>query len=56
MSLSAPTKLFFLISLVFFVLGVLDQFGVFSIHSLISAYDYLIAWVVLAAGCIFKGI
>ncbi|MDF1754778.1 MAG: hypothetical protein P1U89_18475 [Verrucomicrobiales bacterium] len=55
MNLSAPTKLFFLISLVFFVLGVLDQFGVFS-APFVAAWDYLIAWVVLALGCLLKGI
>lgn len=55
MKLSAPTKLFFLISLVFFIIGALGTFGVWQVPY-IAKWDYFIAWLVLAAGCLFKGV
>ena len=55
MRLSPPTKVIFLVSLVFFVIGVLNHFGVYTVP-IVAAWAFLVAWVVLAAGCVLKGI
>jgi hypothetical protein len=54
MKLSAPTQLFFIISLVLFVLGAL---GFYVVPALLgyAAYLALAAYIVLALGCILKG-
>jgi len=56
MSLSAPTMLFFIISLVLAVVGVLVGLGI--IPSLpVSAFWIVVAgYAVLAVGCLFKGV
>lgn len=54
MNLSAPTKPFFLISLVLFVLGILGLFFVGALGEYASWF-LIIAWTLLAAGCVLKG-
>lgn len=56
MNLSAPTTLFFLISLVIAIVGVLAALGVVTFIPLAAAWILTIAYAVLAAGCIFKGV
>ena len=54
--LNAPTKNTFLISL---VLAVLAMLGVFVFIPLVSVYAFwiaIIAYIVLAAGCVLKGV
>ena len=56
MSLSAPTQVVFLISL---VLAVLAVAGIFISIPFVSAYSFwlaVVAYVVLAAGCLMKGV
>ena len=55
MKLSAPSQVMFLISLVLAVLGVI---GRATSAGMLSVYDFalvLIAFVVLAVGCLMKG-
>ncbi len=56
--LSAPTTLVFLISLVLAILGVLPLLGITIIPSLGISAAWLLAlgYIVLAAGCLFKGV
>ena len=56
MNLSAPTQLVFIISLVVAILGALAGFGVFSIIPIPSISLMGIAYVILAAGCLLKGL
>ena len=56
MNLSAPTQVVFLISLIIAVLAIV---GVFVAIPFISQYAFwvaVIAYVVLAAGCVMKGV
>lgn len=55
MKLSAPTQLFFIISLVLFVLALLGNFAVVAPLVTYAAYMFIAAYVVLALGCILKG-
>lgn len=56
MSLNAPTQLVFIISVVIALIGLLMGLGVLPFISFISAFWVMtIAFVVLAAACIFKG-
>ncbi len=54
MNLSAPTMMVFLISLVVAIVALLVNLGMFSI-GIGSFWIAAVAWVVLAAGCMFKG-
>lgn len=56
MKLSAPTMVFFLISVAITVLALLAQYAGISIIPLSNFHMMLVAWLVLAAGCVFKGI
>lgn len=56
MNLSAPTMVVFLISLVIAALGLLDGLGVLSIIPIQAFWMMTIGYIVLAAGCLFKGI
>lgn len=56
MNLSAPTMIVFVISLVIAVLGLLAGLGIFSIIPLSSFWIMTIAYVVLLAGTLFKGV
>ncbi len=55
MRLTPPSKLFFLISLTLFVIGALGVFGVVSVGFNLS-YTLMAAWIVLALGCLLKGV
>ena len=54
MRLTAPSKIFFLISLVLFVVGALGVFSIISFGYI--SYALIAAWVVLALGCILTGV
>jgi hypothetical protein len=56
MRFSAPTGLVFLIALIVAVVAVLEQMGTISFVPLASVWIMAIAYAVLAAGCIIKGI
>ena len=56
MKLSAPTMVMFVISLVLAVLGALAGFGIFSIIPIPAFSLMSLGYIVLAAGCLFKGI
>jgi len=56
MNLSAPTMIVFIISLVVAVLAALAAAGIFAIIPIASVWLMAIAYVVLAAGCLFKGV
>ncbi|MHA1524866.1 MAG: hypothetical protein ACTSY1_10750 [Alphaproteobacteria bacterium] len=55
MNLSAPTKPVFLVAVVLAILGVLAALGLFAIIPLASVWIVTIAFGVLAAGCLLKG-
>lgn len=55
MKLSAPTMIVFLISVVIAVLGLLGRYMGISMP-LENFHIMLVAWLVLAAGCVMKGI
>lgn len=55
MKLSAPTKPLFLVSLILFILALLGNFAVGAL----APYAFwlaLAAWIVIAIGCIMKGL
>lgn len=56
MNLSAPTTIVFLISVVIAIIGVLAGLGIFAIIPISAFWLVTIGYVVLAAGCLFKGI
>lgn len=56
MNLSAPTQIIFLISLAIAVLAILSALGIFSIIPIASVWLAVIAWGVLTAGTLLKGI
>ncbi|MEI5679277.1 hypothetical protein G6N74_00115 [Mesorhizobium sp. CGMCC 1.15528] len=56
MNLSAPTQIVFLISLVIAVIGVIAALGVLAFIPLASVWILTIAYIVLAAGCLLKGV
>lgn len=55
MNLSAPTMIVFLISLVVAVLGLLGYYAGIGMP-VGNFHIMLVAWLVLAAGCVMKGI
>lgn len=56
MNLSAPTTVVFIISLVVAILGLLAGLGILSIIPIPSFWMMTIAYVILALGCLLKGI
>lgn len=56
MNLSAPTMLVFLISLVVAILGLLVGLGILAMIPLSAFWIMAIAYVILAAACLLKGI
>lgn len=56
MNLSAPTMIVFVISLVIAVLGLLAGLGIFSIIPISSFWLMTIAYAVLLAGNLLKGV
>jgi hypothetical protein len=56
MKFSAPSVLVFLISLVIAVIAALTALGTVAFIPLASVWIMAIAYAVLAAGCLFKGV
>jgi hypothetical protein len=56
MKLSAPTMVVFLISVAIAVLGLLARYAGVTIIPLENFHLMLVAWLVLAAGCVLKGV
>ncbi len=56
MNLSAPTQIVFIISVIIAIIGLLMAFGVFSLGAISAFWVMTVAFVVLAAGCLLKGI
>ena len=56
MNLSAPTMVVFLISVVIAALGLLAKLSILSIIPVESFWLMTIGYIVLAAGCLFKGV
>jgi hypothetical protein len=56
MKFSAPSVLIFVISLVIAVIGALTALGTLALIPLASVWIMAIAYAVLAAGCLFKGV
>ena len=56
MKFSAPSVLIFLISLVIAVVAALEAMGTIAVIPLASVWIMGIAYAVLAAGCLFKGV
>ena len=57
MKLSAPTTLVFIISVVLAALGILPMLGIaLPSVGISTAWLLAIGYIVLAAGCLFKGI
>ena len=55
MNLSAPTQMIFIISLVVAVIGLLMAFGILAMISIASVWVMTLAYAILAAGCLMKG-
>ncbi|WP_404927480.1 hypothetical protein [Mesorhizobium sp. ORM16] len=55
MKLSAPTEIVFIISLVIALIGILPALGLLSFIPLASVWIVLIAYLVLAGGCLMRG-
>jgi uncharacterized membrane protein len=55
MNLSAPTQIVFIISVVVAIIGVLAALGVLAFIPLASVWIVLIAFIVLAGGCLMRG-
>ncbi len=56
MTLSRPTNLIFIISLVIAILAALAGLGKLSLIPLPSVWQMGIAYVLLAIGCLFRGV
>ena len=56
MNLSAPTNIVFIISAVIAILGILAGVGVLAVLPIAPFWLVTIGWVVLAAGCLLKGV
>ena len=55
MNLSAPTNIVFIIAAIIAVIAVLSAVGVIGFIPLASVWIMAVAFIVLAAGCLFKG-
>lgn len=55
MNVNAPSKITFIISLVLVILALLGGLGVVGVVAGYSFWLAVVAWVVLAAGCVMKG-
>ncbi|MCO5132952.1 MAG: hypothetical protein M9908_01110 [Phyllobacteriaceae bacterium] len=55
MSLSAPTTVVFIISVIIAIIGLLAGLAIIPGLPISAFWIMVIAWVVLAAGCLFKG-
>lgn len=55
MNLSAPTQIVFLISLVVAILGILAGMGILVFLPISAFWLVTVGYVILAAGCMLKG-
>lgn len=55
MNLSAPTQIVFIIAIVIAVIALLMVFNVIAFIPIAAFWVMTIAFVILAAGCLFKG-
>ena len=56
MKLSAPTQIVFLISIAVAVIGVLAALRILSFVPVASVWILLVAYIILAVGCLLKGV
>lgn len=56
MSLSAPTTVVFIISVIIAIIGLLGGLAIIPGLPLSAFWIMTIAWVILAAGCLLKGV
>lgn len=56
MKLNTPTTLVFVVALVIAIIAALQALGTLSILPVASVWLMAAAYVVLAAGCLFKGV
>jgi hypothetical protein len=56
MKFTAPSVLVFVISLVIAVIAALTALGTIALIPIASVWIMAVAYVVLAAGCLFKGV
>ncbi len=56
MNLSAPTNIVFIISVVLAILAILARYAGIGIGPIEAVHWALLAYIVLAAGCLFKGV
>ena len=56
MKLSAPTNIVFIISVVIAIIAALSALGVVSFIPVASVWIMAVAFVVLALGCLLKGV
>ncbi len=56
MKLSAPTQIVFLISVAVAVIGLLAALGILSFVPVASVWIMLVAYIILAVGCLLKGV
>ena len=56
MELSAPTTVVFIVAVILAVLALIGQFAAVGILTTYAFWIMLAAFVVLAAGCLFKGV
>jgi hypothetical protein len=56
MKLSAPTQIVFIISLIIAIIGLVVALGVLHGIPIASVWIMLVAYVVLAIGCLLRGV
>lgn len=56
MKLNAPTKVVFVISLVLVIVAALAALGIIGAAAGYATWIAVVGWVVLAAGCVLKGL
>lgn len=56
MNLSAPTQIVFIISVIIAIIGIVAAFGALTFIPLAAVWIMLIAYIVLAAGCLLRGV
>lgn len=53
--LTAPSMKFFLVSLGLFLFAIAEEFSI-DVSPFSNTYAFMAAWVVLALGCVLKGV
>ncbi|MCB0217321.1 MAG: hypothetical protein H6648_07840 [Caldilineae bacterium] len=56
MNISAPTQMVFIVSVVLALLGILGVFNVVAALAGYATWLLILGWVVLAVGCLVKGL